>query len=1032
MNFKIRNSNSKIIAVLIAVLFLFSLFPGYGVAEENQQSPSLLTEMLSPPAGDSETPGNQGGNQEGTTNTPGDSDVDPQEDPEALDNTIGGDVPPYGDPQEIGDNPQDNLPHVELEAENPDHLNGPEEILAPIIQYPTTISSKIFKKSVRSSDVELLNRAATNELEPGQVELSKLATPVTGTDNQWQVTLTINGKDMVQTSSADIVLLIDRSASMSGARMTNAKAAATYFVNELLKEGNISRRIAIVSFSSNVSIDSGNNANQAFKGASEKQTLLNAINGLNANDGTFTQAGLKQAQALLDASTATNKFIVLLSDGEPTYSYEINTPDNYLEYWKTETKYLLFIPYKVDLYKTNESVPENAYVNNTVGSGNSGYYNYNGNNYYSHGNSAISQSKFAKAKAHTIYTIALEAGTEGDRVLNGIASPGKAYTGSLTALDDMFGQIASDIIKYAANDVTVIDPMADKFSIPGITAANYKEKITVNQGTISWDNDTETITWTIPYIAESKPATMTYIVEIDDGIASGEYPTNKETTMSYTDVNGNHNSKDFPIPQVQITDTELAYTVKYFVDSEVQTEWQESGTVLASNPQLASVPNKTPAGYMLDTINSTALPFTVTLANNVINVYYVKDSSQWNTVTFIAGANGTLTGTTSFTNILDGTAWADAVTVPTPVADTGYKFDSWSADFPSNVTESATYTANFVKDDSQWYTVTFAAGANGNLTGATSFANILTGTAWADAVTVPTPVAALGYKFDSWSPALPGANDKVTENKTFTAIFTLAGGGTTGGGGGSGGGGTTSTPTTTPTTPSEVVVEPEAPLVSLNKEDHYAYMVGYPDNTFRPEGKVTREEVATVFYKLLDEQSRTGMTTKANNFSDLEVDRWSCTPIATLAAASIITGYEDGTFRPGNVITRAELATIASKFDNLSPFESNKFSDVAGHWANTFINSAAQKGWVNGYEDGTFKPEQAITRAEFATLVNNVLDRRVKKENILPDAKQFSDLNANAWYYEACQEAINSHYYERENPSDFEVWTELYEFTISW
>ncbi|KUG02360.1 filamentous hemeagglutinin family outer membrane protein [hydrocarbon metagenome] len=222
-----------------------------------------------------------------------------------------------------------------------------------------------------------------------------------------------------------------------------------------------------------------------------------------------------------------------------------------------------------------------------------------------------------------------------------------------------------------------------------------------------------------------------------------------------------------------------------------------------------------------------------------------------------------------------------------------------------------------------------------------------------------------------------------------------------------------------------VVPEPE-PTVPLNKEDHFAYVQGYPDNTVRPQGNVTREEVAAVFYRLLDANYREGMKTSANNFPDVGLYRWSSKHIGTLTAAYVIEGYPDGTFRPGNYITRAELAAIASRFDELTPFEANSFSDIAGHWANKYINSAAQKGWVNGYPDGTFRPDQAITRAEFMTLVNNVLDRRVLQEDIHPEARQFPDLTEAAWYYEAVQEAINSHLYTRETPTDFETWTEVY------
>ena len=233
------------------------------------------------------------------------------------------------------------------------------------------------------------------------------------------------------------------------------------------------------------------------------------------------------------------------------------------------------------------------------------------------------------------------------------------------------------------------------------------------------------------------------------------------------------------------------------------------------------------------------------------------------------------------------------------------------------------------------------------------------------------------------------------------------------GGGGGGGGGTV--------TIREPI--PEA-LPELNKEDHFQYIQGYPNNTVRPEGRVTREEVAAVFYRLLANNYRDSIKTLVQGFNDVNATRWSTKHIATLANGKIVEGYPDGSFRPGNFITRAELATIASRFDNLSPFESNSFSDIDGHWANKYINSSAKKGWVNGYPDGSFKPDQYITRAEFVTLVNNVLERRVHKENILENARAFPDLLESKWYYEAMQEAINSHLYIRLEDT-FEQWEEI-------
>ncbi len=213
-------------------------------------------------------------------------------------------------------------------------------------------------------------------------------------------------------------------------------------------------------------------------------------------------------------------------------------------------------------------------------------------------------------------------------------------------------------------------------------------------------------------------------------------------------------------------------------------------------------------------------------------------------------------------------------------------------------------------------------------------------------------------------------------------------------------------------------------ITTLNLEDHFAYIQGYPDGTVRPQGNVTREEVTAVFYRLLDSTYRESIKTTTENYNDVTENRWSAKHIGTLSNGEIINGYQDGSFRPGEKITRAELATVASRFDLLSAPDENKFSDITGHWAEKYILSAEDKGWVNGYVDGTFKPDQYITRAEFVTLVNNVLNRQVESEAILSNAKKFSDLAEGKWYYEDMMEAINSHNYER-NDDGTEDWTEI-------
>lgn len=224
----------------------------------------------------------------------------------------------------------------------------------------------------------------------------------------------------------------------------------------------------------------------------------------------------------------------------------------------------------------------------------------------------------------------------------------------------------------------------------------------------------------------------------------------------------------------------------------------------------------------------------------------------------------------------------------------------------------------------------------------------------------------------------------------------------------------------------EVVIIEDSlvPIDKLNKLDHYQYIQGYPDDTVRPEGLVTREEVAAVFYRLLDPVYRISILTENESFSDVSADRWSIKHIASLSNGKILEGYPDGTFKPGSPITRAELAAVASRFDKLSALPVNSFSDIEGHWAVEYINSAAAKGWVNGYPDGTFMSDKFITRAEFVTLVNNVLGRKIHKDNILENIKVFSDLSFDSWYYEAMVEAINSHLYSTDEDLS-EVWLEI-------
>lgn len=221
--------------------------------------------------------------------------------------------------------------------------------------------------------------------------------------------------------------------------------------------------------------------------------------------------------------------------------------------------------------------------------------------------------------------------------------------------------------------------------------------------------------------------------------------------------------------------------------------------------------------------------------------------------------------------------------------------------------------------------------------------------------------------------------------------------------------------------------------LGLNTTDHFAYIVGYGNGEVRPQNNITRAEVATIFFRLLTDDVRDENLTKTNRYSDVAATSWYNTAVSTLSSMGIITGYPDGTFRPNAAITRAEFAAIAARFDNDGDKTAAKFSDIANHWAKDEISIAYNNGWITGYPDGTFGPQRDITRAETMTLVNRVLNRQPETEDdLLPNMTVWTDnANPNAWYYLAVQEATNSHYYKFKTNSQYEKWTELRE-TRDW
>ncbi len=440
----------------------------------------------------------------------------------------------------------------EMEAESP-----PIQEFEPGSLGPFELESMgILRKSIGMRSLTVYDDETGNKPwpEPGSLNLAKTGEAVPGTGNQWELTLTIEGKNYTQTS--DIVLVIDRSGSMNDTipgtghnKMYYAKIAAKAFVNALLDDpSDTSVRIAIVSFGTDYTITSD------FRGYSGKNQLLNAIDGIPVTGGTFIQLGIRQAAALLDASTAAHKTMVILGDGAATYSYGIRNYESYCEYWRDSGWY-------TD-YRTRSDVPKSAFITTRVGNGNAENYlppdGTQGRNryYYRNGASAVAEAGFsAKDKGYVIYSIALSAGQEGEWTLENIASGTGYYypTYNPSDLTPIYEEIAGRV-KYAARNAVVTDPIGDMYYIPGITAANASSFVQVSDGTVSYDEGTRTLTWSIGTIVEGKTYWMKYTVTMKDEAEPGTlYPTNGPTSIDYTNIDDQSAKKYFqPIPEYRI------------------------------------------------------------------------------------------------------------------------------------------------------------------------------------------------------------------------------------------------------------------------------------------------------------------------------------------------------------------------------------------------------------------------------------------------------------------------------------------------
>lgn len=432
-----------------------------------------------------------------------------------------------------------------------------------VIDYNVSPETSLFKfddyliPSPRVSSDPIIG--VNHPVNPGDVMLFKEAKAVQGKVNTWEITVRIEGRNKPITS--DIVLVVDRSGSMNTtpvSRMVEAKKAAKKFAEQILSCEQC--RMGLVSFASDVKVDQ--NLNNSY-------TALNtAIDKLSANGGTFTQAGIREARGMLSKSDAVNKHIVLISDGEPTYSYALKNPDTYATNPVENVEASYGKQGFIITTKGKETVSAiNAVDFNyptVVGEGTAMRHIYNykapssGYKMYNHGNSAISEANFAGIDGYNLFTIGIKTNPDGDKVLDSM----KQGIGSFTKVDDpsqltpILKQIAGEI-GSAVKDAKIVDPMGPGFEI----SEENISKIITSQGKAVYENNRiswnpGTLTKPIKEDSDINYAELKYIVEINDDIINADntdnlYPTNGETTVEYTNVYNEKKNENFPIPTVK-------------------------------------------------------------------------------------------------------------------------------------------------------------------------------------------------------------------------------------------------------------------------------------------------------------------------------------------------------------------------------------------------------------------------------------------------------------------------------------------------
>ena len=587
---------------------------------------------------------------------------------------------------------------------------------------------------------------------------------------------------------------------------------------------------------------------------------------------------------------------------------------------------------------------------------------------------------------------------------------GTVYTVGFTFSSDKFEALASkggnytannaDELKVAMDEITtkvaglISDPMGDGVElVPGSVKVSGEGYENSEQWT---SEDGRTIYWTNKDGLNNK-VTLTYTVKLTDATVEAakenglDVPLNKNATLNFDGADGAI-QVPFPVPVAHVDRELKSFTLTYVSNggTEYAAETYKEGTEVA----IDKAPTREGyifKGWYADEALTQAVAKVTMDSDKTVYAKWEKEIKNF-TLTYVSNGGTEYAAET----YKEGTE----VAIDKAPTREGYIFKGWYAD------EALTQAVAKVTMDSdktvyaKWekeiknFTLTYVSN------GGTEFDP----ETYKEGTEVPLSKIPTreGFSFLGWyaDAALTQLVTKVTMDSDKTVYASWK--------------------------------EDETPV--LEKGDHFAYIIGYKDGYVRPNRNISRAEVATIFFRLLTDDAREKYWSSTNNYSDVKDTDWCNNAISTLSNMGILKGYEDGTFHPNAPVTRAEFAAIAARFSDGAADDYATFSDVPNdYWASKEIAKAAKLGWIKGYTDGTFRPTNNITRAEVMTLVNRVLERGVDEEGLMEDAIQWADNKPGDWYYYDVQEATNSHEYARtDKPIDgqdfcYEEWIKLKE-----